>query len=248
MPSIRSSAWAASAAMGLLAAAGPVLAAPVSVANYSFESPQVPPAQIASPLVQDWNTPGPTLTEVFPGVFVNANCVIFPNTPAGNPDSIDNVDGNQVAAIGTQSGNEFNQTLAATFAANTKYALTAGVARSLTRVPAATDRLRLVLFYLDAASQRQEVAAADIFNDAAAGISATHLKDFAANSITLAAGSPAVGKPIGVLITTAGATGGFFDFDNVRVTAVPEPATAGALALGAGLLTASRRRRATLSK
>jgi hypothetical protein len=221
-------------------------AAPVTVLNHSFESPTVTLAQVASPFVDNWVTDGPSKQEFPPGsgFFVNVGTGIFPNTPAVNPDHIDNVDGNQAAFIATQTGNEFTQVLGQNFAAGQAYTLTTAVAHSFGSPPAATDEVRLALYYVGADNQRHIVLQRDVFNDVATGLSANHFNDFSGTSPVLAAGDPAVGQPIGVLLTTIGDVGGFFDLDNVRVDAVPEPAVLSVIGLGAMGLLARRGRRA----
>jgi hypothetical protein len=220
-------------------------AAPITVSNNSFESPTVTLAQVASPFVDNWVTDGPSKQEFPPGsgFFVNVGTGIFPNTPAASADHIDNVDGNQAAFIQSLTSNEFTQVLGSSFAAGQSYTLTTSVAHSFGSPPAATDEVRLALYYVGADTQRHIVAQRDVFNDAATGLSANHFFDFTTTSPVLDASDPAVGQPIGVLLTTIGAVGGFFDLDNVRVDAVPEPGAAAVI--GAGALAGSllRRRR-----
>lgn len=208
-------------------------AAPVSipVANHSFENPAVTLAQVASPFVDDWATAGTAMMEYPPGsgYFVNINTGIFPNTAAGEPDHINNLDGNQAAFLAAETGNEFTQTLAASFEAGNSYSLTVAVGHSYGQPPAATAAVRLGLFYLDSGNQREWVAWTDVVNDAVTGLSPNHLADFSATSPFLAADHPAAGKPIHILLESFGPVGGFFDLDNVRVTSVPEPASCGTI-------------------
>src|SRR3954466_13366231 len=76
------------------------------------------------------------------------------------------------------------------------------------------------------------VALLDVTNSAANGLRDDHLIDFTAASPMLALADAAVAKEVQVLVTTVGDAGGFFDIDNVRVSAaVPEPAGLGAWVL-----------------
>jgi hypothetical protein len=240
------------ATLGIALVAGVVShAATVTVTNPSFEDPALPPGTLGNPFVTGWNTPGPVLTEFPPGsgFFVNTNAGNFINTPPGQPDHVDNADGNQLAFIAAFSGNEFNQTLASNFEPGQSYSLTVGVAHNYgggnpAFQPDPTAKVTLSLFYTDAGG-RHVLASRDVVNDALTGLSATHLLDFSAITAALAANDPAVGKPIGIAMTTMSPDanpGGFFDLDNVRVTAVPEPASIALIAIGAGALLVRRRR------
>lgn len=240
---MRLAAWVVGGVVGL-AGAGVVNAQSLTVRNPSFESPTVTFEEQARPGADEWTTNGPVLQGG-----INPNTGIFPNSPQGQPGHIDNVDQNQVAYIGTQSGNEFAQalwadqgkTIPTTYEAGKAYSLVVAVAKSLffppapsTANPTGLDALRLELFYLDASSVRQPVALLDVANNAASGLRDDHLIDFTAGSPLLALADAAVGKQVQVLVTTVGEAGGFFDFDNVRVsaaTSVPEPAGLGAWVL-----------------
>src|SRR2546423_9249102 len=99
--------------------AGNVNAAPISIANPSFESPET---TFASPGATDWATDGPVKDPVFG---FNPNTGVFRNPDAG-PDPttsgrIDNADGLQLAYIGSQTGNEFSQLLPAGYQPNQSY-------------------------------------------------------------------------------------------------------------------------------
>ena len=90
---------------------------------------------------------------------------------------------------------------------------------------------------------RHVLASTDVFKGAN-NLSPTHFNDFSATLPALAANDPAIGKAVGVSIISsspAANPGGFFDLDNVRVTAVPEPGCVGA-AVVAGALMLRRRR------
>lgn len=236
------------AALGMLAVAAPVHAALLPLSNGSFESPTT---VFATPGATDWLTDGPVHDPQFG---FNPYTGVFVNTDAAAPDHISNLDQSQAAYIGTQTGNFFSQSLTTAGPGNTTipvtvqggqhYTLSVGVARSLTSPPAETDLLRIALFWIDDAQQQHNFASTDIPNSTANALSPNLLKYFTAES-DLAAGDPAVGHQIGVLLTTVGDVGGFFDMDNVTLSAVaiPEPASIGFLAAG-GLLALRRRRRA----
>ncbi len=217
----------------------------LTLQNPSFEAPVADPdLYYISLLVDGWTTYGSTMVE-YPagsGQYVNDSAGLFANTPAGEPDHFTNMDGDQAAFLAAETGNEFTQTLTAPFEAGQAYTLTMGVGHSYGQPPADTAKLVLGLFYLDTANQRHFVASTDVLNDAATGLSANLLQDFTATSAALLADDPAVGQPIHVWFGAVGPAGGFFDVDNVRLTAVPEPATCGLLLFGVAAMLGLRRR------
>ena len=115
--------------------------------------------------------------------------------------------------------------------------------------PTGLDALRLELFYVDASSVRHPVALLDVPNNAANGLRDDHLIDFTAASPILGLADAAVGKQVQVLVTTVGEAGGFFDIDNVRVSAaVPEPVGLAGVVLGTMVVGARRRRRSSFQE
>ena len=209
------------------------IAGSLPLVNGSFESPQT---TFATPTIDGWVTDGPILDPQFG---FNPFTGVFLNTAPAEPDHITNVDQDQIAFIGTQTGNEIVQVISGTPFQPGEYTLTAGVAISLGASPAATDALRLALFYEDDAGARQIVASTDILNDAATGLSANLLKTFDTSAV-LDLSSPAIGRDVGVLITTIGQPDGFFDIDAVSVSFIPEPTSLALMTL-AGLMGLKRR-------
>ena len=191
-------------------AGGSLWSASIPIANASFEAPAVDPnAFPAVPVVEQW-------TEIDLDPLGSTNTGVFANTPAGSEDHIVNADADQLAFLGSEQGNALEQDLQATYKVGCDYRLTVAVGISGKFPPSAqepVDTLELVLYYVDDAN------AVDIVSQTveAAGLSATELQDF---SVYL----PAVGstdvwadKTVGVAIRAAGAAGGFWDLDYVRL-------------------------------
>lgn len=204
------------------------------VANGSFESPVV-----TGPLPVDIRLTGWTKTPA-PAWFVPQGQLqswdqlsgVFPNPPAGQPGRIPNADGNQAAYLLTLPLAGFSQVLPATFEAGVSYDLTVGV-RGGGNIVDGTP-LMVSLFYLDASFQPETVASTTLLYSAGVGASWPELMDLTASTSSLPSG-PAVGRNIGISILSVGGMGeGYWDLDNVRVTAtvVPEPGMGGLMALG----------------
>lgn len=250
----------AAAALITAPAAAPFAgAATVGVNNHSFESPVVDTTFLPVSLaVTGWNTSGPSADvdvdgPLGPEPARNSGTGIFPN-PASGPTSFTNANINQLAYIFTSTGEEFHQTLPGgggfqTIAGNNVYGLTVAVGNAST-APAPTDQLQISLFYTEPnqdpldPTKRKFLATRSIRNNATDQLSGTVLKDFTAYTEAIMPGNPAAGRPINVLITTVGLGGSQFDFDDVRVNTVPEPASA-LLLLGGLPLALARRRRSS---
>jgi len=186
---------------------------PVSVPfeNASFEAPVVDPDGFgAVPFVDQW-------TEVDLDTEGSTNTGVFANTPAESFDHVINADGSQLAFLGSALGNAFEQDLTATYRAGCMYRLTVGVGISGRFPPSAeapVDTLELVLYY------REDANSVDIVRQTveATGRTMTHLDDFSVCLPTVGLSDAWAGKSIGVAIRAAGAPGGFWDLDNVRLT------------------------------
>lgn len=188
----------------------PVGGASIPIENASFEAPAVDPNGFgALPYADGW-------TELDIDTEGSTNTGVFANTPQGRADHIVNADGSQLAFLGSQEGNGFEQDLNATYQVGRDYRLTLGVAVSALFPPASeapADAIELVLYYVD------EPNSIDIAVHCvtAQGLSSTELKDFSVYLPKIGAGDAWAGKLIGVAIRSAGTAGGFWDLDNVRL-------------------------------
>lgn len=182
----------------------------IPIENASFEAPIVDPNGFpAVPLVDQW-------TEIDLDTLSSSNTGVFANTPADSNDHIINADGNQLAFLGSESGNALEQGLTSVYKTGCSYRLTVGVSISSRFPPTSiepVDALELALFYregdnvVDIASKTVE----------ATGQSSTQLQDFSLYLPTVQSGDAWAGKAIGVALRTAGMPGGFWDLDQVRL-------------------------------
>ncbi len=191
-------------------AAAPEVSVSIPIENASFEAPAIDPnAFPALPLVAGW-------LEFDLDAVASSNTGVFGNTPAGNPDSLVNADGKQLAFLGSQTGNALEQDLRTVYTVGCDYRLTAAVGVSLRFPPSAAapaDTIELVLYYLDG---NQPV---DIVHQAVEpnGLSTTQLRDFSVSLPTVRPTDAWAGKTIGAAIRAAGKAGGFWDVDNIRL-------------------------------
>jgi hypothetical protein len=126
--------------------------------------------------------------------------------------------------------------------------LTIGVFGKSTLAPGST--LELSLYYLDAANNHVVVDSTTVTYSAAAFplTPPLSLLDYQVNVPTVQPGDAWAGKNIGIQLESttplAMSTGGNWDFDNVRLTAVPEPGSLSLAGVGlGGLMLAHRRAR-----
>ena len=110
------------------------------------------------------------------------------------------------------------------------------------------DPIDIGLYYMSGGSQTF-VATREIDNDNSDwnGSYVNQLTDYSLTIPAVGAGDPWAGQNIGVAMFepgTADGSGSFWDLDNVRLQAVPEPgSTALLLATGVGMFVLGRRRR-----
>jgi hypothetical protein len=182
----------------------------IPIENASFETPAIDPnAFPAMPFADQW-------LELDVDTVASSNTGVFLNTPVGSPDRLANADANQLAFLGSEQGNALEQDLAAVYQIGGSYRLTVAVGVSARFPPSPmvpVDTMEIVLYYLG------DDKPVDIVHQTvdANGLSSTQLQDFSVYLDTVQAGDAWAGKNIGVAIRAAGAAGGFWDLDNVRL-------------------------------
>lgn len=180
------------------------------VVNGSFESPST---TFVTQSATGWTLGGPPESAIS-GVFNNNS------TQPGDPAHLTNAVGDQLAFIGTETGNEMTQFIpSAVFEPATQYTLRVGIALSNTLMPHPTDAVHLALYYVDSADQRHTVASTDIVNSPENALKTNLVQYFTAQSAVLFPDDAAMGKSIGIQLSTIGISGRYFDLENVTVDA-----------------------------
>ncbi|HEY0457251.1 MAG TPA: PEP-CTERM sorting domain-containing protein [Verrucomicrobiae bacterium] len=208
-------------------------AASINVPNASFESPSTPPGFPAYPVVDSWQKfpqqPGIPLP---PGITWDQLAGVFPNTPVGSADHIDNMTGNQGAYMFNIPGVGLFQDLSATYQAGNSYNLTVGILGGDQGMPEGSSLL-LGLYYRDGANNMVPIGSLPVTFTAAAFPNTTHFFDYQVQIPGVLGGDAWAGKGIGVeIVSTFGTGQGDWVLDNVRLDAVPEPSTVCLLGLG----------------
>ena len=198
-------------------AAIPVMSALIPIENASFESPLVDPNGFgAVPVVDGW-------TEIDNDTLYSTNTGVFANTATGSFDHIVNADGDQLAFLGSQTGNALEQDLDAIYKAGCAYRLMVGVSVSVRFPPSPVepvDTLEIVFYYRDG-NDVIDIARQTVEGT---GQSYTELQDFSLELPTVQSGDAWAGKTIGIALRASGRAGGFWDLDNVRlVESAPDP-------------------------
>jgi hypothetical protein len=240
----REIAVAIAAVVTLAARVGMSQAGVISIPNASFESPTVPNVSpYATSTISDWQK------APVPSWWLDAGYLeqqwfeaagTFLNIPAA---PIDNMDQAQAAFMFATPGVELFQDLPAQFEVGQSYHLTAGIVGGGYGMKLGVP-MELRLYYRDDSGARVTVGSTTVTNTNDTGL-LSHLTDFPLGVPEVVAGDPWAGKNIGVqLISTVGFqdAGGYWDLDNVRLTAVPEPASLAVAAFGIGALLLQRRR------
>ncbi|MBI3870440.1 MAG: hypothetical protein HY299_18080 [Verrucomicrobia bacterium] len=216
----------------------------VPVPNGSFESPTVPPGAPAYPPVDVWQkSPQPVWFDpaATGGITWDQLSGVFPNPVVGEAKHIGNMDGNQAAYLfGLPQVGLGQSSLGATFIVGQSYHLTVGILGGGNIEEG--DSFLIELTYLDNGNNPQGVAFTPVTFNKKDFPNVTHLNDFTVDVGEVQASDPWAGKEIGIqLLSTSGRGAGYWDVDNVRLAAVPEPTMAALAALGAGGLLAAYR-------
>ncbi|MCL4178336.1 MAG: PEP-CTERM sorting domain-containing protein [Verrucomicrobia bacterium] len=222
-----------------------VRAADIPVPNGSFESPAVTPPFPVVLEIDSWQkTPQPAWfdPQAFGGVTWAQTMGAFPNPAEGSPDRIANMDGAQAAYMFALPEVGLFQELSATYEVGLSYTLTVGMVSSASQVVPEGSLFELSLYYLDGASSPVTVASTPISYSSASFPSLTEFVDFSVNLGEVETGDAWAGQNIGVRLLSTFGEGGIWDLDNVRLQAIPEPATTGLLAIGLGFLSLMRYR------
>ncbi len=206
-------------------------AAIVPVPNGSFESPAT--TTVDTRLDAWQRTPRPFWWDEQQFGSWDQLIGVFANLPPEDSRHIVNCDGNQAIwlfanpEVGLfQDRDSTNgipgQLIEARFEPGKSYRLTVGLLVGKVYAMAEGATLELSLYYRDVASNRVTVAATTVTNTAAVFNSDTNLIDFQVSLPEVTAGDPWAGKPIGVSILSTvdlARAGGYWDIDNVRLTA-----------------------------
>lgn len=239
----------------ILSTCGILQAQPISVPNHSFELPSTGFVtnnfdswqKSARPAYFDfieqnygytWNQ----MSGIFAGTGAYGNlhgsqaAYLFSFPQVGLLQDYSTMDFNDVVP-----SNDFNTT----FGVGKSYTLTLGVfGKGFAGNMTEGSMLGLSL-YCRAGTNMVTVGAPTVITYTAAGFlnsGPLNLQDFQVNVPTVQAGDAWAGQNIGIKIETIYGTGdGYWDIDNVRLTAVPEPGSLGLIAVG-GLLFAIRSR------
>ena len=182
----------------------------IPIENASFEVPAIDPnAFQALPFAQGW------IEQDVDGLS-SSNTGVFANTSVDSWDHVVNADGLQLAFLGSESGNAFEQDLSAVYEAGSSYRLTVALGVS-SRFPPSSDlpldRIELVLYYFE------ENECVDIVVRAVEPVylSSGRLQNFSVYVPSVQTGDLWAGETIGIAIRSIGSPGGFWVLDNVRL-------------------------------
>ena len=217
------------------------------VTNGSFEGPTVPAGFPAYPLVTGWQKAPPLPPEF--GISAedwNNLAGVFPNSPVGNPRHISNLDGNQVAFVFPVPGMSLSQETSSTFTPGISYNLQVAI-RGGGALTAGTQ-FRVGLYYT-LNGNRISLASTPV-SATSAFATTQELIQVSTGLATVKSTDAWSGRAIGIELAPLSQNGtagiAYWELDNVRLSAVPEPSTVAMAAVGAlalvGLLCQRRSR------
>lgn len=219
----------------------------IPVPNGSFETPDTP---FADPRVDSWQkSPKPVWFEETDVQQWDQLTGVFLNTAPGSADHIDNIDGDQAiflfAVPEVALFQDFDSTdwanstpthaFDATFEVGKSYQLKVGVIGGGGNMLEGVS-LEAALYYRDSASNQVVVASSNIVHSAAVFTNTTHFIDFQLDVPAVKDSDPWAGQHIGIRLLSTVApnlVGGYWDIDNVRLTAtagvsIADPSRSGA--------------------
>jgi thiamine pyrophosphokinase len=204
----------------------------IAIPNGSFE---LPIATFPSPNMDSWQkTATPDWYDGSGGFDWTQLTGEFENTPPGAADHIDNCDGAQAAwmfvvpEVGIFQDYDFPASHAfnAVYEPGKSYRLTAGIIGTGGQMLVGST-IEVALYYRDAASNMVVVAATSVTNLSTVFSNNTHFIDFHVDSGFVRNADPWAGQHIGVRLLSSIADtnleGGYWDLDNVRLTAIHAP-------------------------
>ena len=233
-------------------------AAAISLPNASFESQlALPTYPYITTRIDSWQkAPRPDwFNEAAFGFSWDQTAGLFQNTPVGSPNHIDNMEGNQglyflafpqVAVFQDNNTVDWNDpapshAFDATYRVGMSYNLTVGIIGGGGGMPEGAT-LQLGLYYRDDSQNVVMVGTTPVTYTALAFPTMTHFMDYTVTVPSVLAGDAWAGRNIGVQLLSTGGTGnGYWDFDNIRLTEVPEPTAAGLMVCGLGGFVLARR-------
>jgi len=256
----RAASFATVVSLALAAGTPRLQAQPITVPNFSFESPTAPSTYpFVNVLVDSWQKApepayyGPAIGTPYGIPWIGTAGVFLDVNPYVN--HVGNQAGYLLAFPQVALFQDYNSSpthdFNAVFETGKSYNLTIGLFGKDTLAPGST--LEFSLYYLDALDNKVTVGSTTATYSAAnfPMTSPLSLIDYALDIPTVQAGDVWAGSYIGIELESttplAMSTGGNWDFDNVRLTAVPEPATLSLslVILGAAGLFGLRSRRLT---
>ena len=250
-------------AFAVLFLTSPALSQSISIPipNYDFASPYVPDlSPFAEAGVSNWvQSPPPAwwTADGYSTLQWDDNVGVFVNVPSEWIDNLVPSGGTavhqQAAFMFSAPGLELSQTLSTAYQVGASYQLTVGIEGGGEGMPLGVP-MQIELYYLDGSGNQVPVGTTTVLNDLTLnpymGQYITDLPDRQLTIPAVAAGDPWAGQNIGVaLLQIAGtANTGYWDIDNVRLTAttVPEPGSIALLVAGFGMLVL--RKRSSLGK